>query len=211
LATARKELGAALGNNGRIYAIGGANGAYLSTNEEAIITPPDNIAPTAYIDAITSNPATTGQTITFTGHGADADGSIIAYKWRSSIDGTIGTSATFDISALSNGTHNIYFSVQDNSGAWSTEAAATVVVNRPITDDPLYQKMLDLNNMINDLQQQNNNLTDKVNSLTGKLDTTTLELLGLGIVTIILIIVIIAVIFIPPKRKASTPTTPAAT
>jgi len=35
--TERKELGAALGSNGRIYAIGGANGGYIDANEEATI------------------------------------------------------------------------------------------------------------------------------------------------------------------------------
>jgi len=81
--TARKELGATTGTNGRIYAIGGANGAYISTNEEASIVIPDNVPPTAYIDSISPNPATRGQSVSFGGHGADSDGSIAAYRWRS--------------------------------------------------------------------------------------------------------------------------------
>jgi len=214
LPTARRELGATLGNNGRIYAIGGANGAYLTTNEEAIITLPENIPPTAYIDSITPNPATAGEPTILTGHGADVDGYIIAYKWRSSTDGTIGTSATLNISTLSTSVHNIYFSVKDNSGAWSPEATATLTVAN-LTEDPLYKKILDLNSTLNNLQQQNSNLNNKLNNLQGqydnltsKLDNMTYELLGTGIITIILIIAIIAVIFIPPKRKTPPTTTP---
>lgn len=198
--TARKELSATLGKNSRIYAIGGANGAYLDTNEEATITLPENIAPTAYIDSITPNPATAGEQITLTGHGTDTDGSIAAYQWRSSLNGTIGTSATIN-TTLPTGTHNIYFSVKDNSGAWSPEATATLTVTNT-TEDPLYQKILDLQQQNSGLNDKLNNLQSQYDNLTGKLDTMTYELLGTGIIAIILMIVIIAVIFIPPKRKA---------
>jgi hypothetical protein len=205
--TARKELGATLGNNGKIYAIGGANGAYTGSNEEASIVLPENMAPTAYIDSVSPNPATVGEEVAFVGHGSDSDGSIVAYKWRSSLNGTIGTSASFTTSTLANGTHTIYFSVKDNSGTWSQETMAVVTVNRPITEDPLYQKNVDLENELNDLQQQNTNLNTTVNVLTGKIDTLTWALLGTGIVTIILVLIIIAAIYMPPKRKPTTVTT----
>ena len=218
--TARKELGAALGNNGRIYAIGGANGAYIATNEEASIVLPENIPPTAYIDSITPNPATRGQTISFVGHGTDPDGSVTAYKWRSSISGTISTTATFSLSTLTDGTHTIYFSVKDNSGAWSEEATAIVVVNKPVAEDPIYQELLSLNETLNDriddlsqqngnltnkvdaLSQQNANLTDKVNSLTQKIDLMTLELLGASVVIIVLVLVTIAVTYMSKRRPS---------
>jgi len=219
--TARKELGAAVGNNGRIYAIGGANGAYISTNEEAFIVLPENTPPTAYIDSTTPNPATRGETISFVGHGSDSDGSVKAYKWRSSINGTIGTAATFSTSTLTNGTHTIYFSVKDNSDAWSEEATAIVTVNKPITEDPLYQELLSLNETMNDqindlsqqnddladnvddLSQQNANLTDKVNNLTQKIDTMTLQLLGASVVIIALVVVTIAVTYLSKRRSPS--------
>jgi len=215
LLTARKELSAALGNNGRIYAIGGANGAYLSTNEEASIVLPENIPPTAYIDSITPNPATRGENITFVGHGSDSDGSVKAYKWRSSINGTISTSATFNISTLTNGTHTIYFSVKDDSHAWSEEATAIVIVNKPITEDPTYQELLSLNDRIDDLSEQNDdladnvdalsqqnaNLTDKVNSLTQKIDLLTLELLGASVAIIALVLVTIGVTYMSKRRS----------
>lgn len=41
-----------------------------------------NQPPTAIIDSISPAPAMQGQTITFTGHGADSDGTIVAYNWR---------------------------------------------------------------------------------------------------------------------------------
>ena len=216
--TARKELGATLGNNDRIYAIGGANGTYISANEEAYIVLP-NISPKAYIDSITPNPATRGETIIFEGHGSDSDGSVKAYKWRSSIDGTIGTAATFNTSTLTIGTHTVYFSVKDDSDAWSEEAMAIVTVNKPITEDPLYQELLSLNetmnNQIDDLSQQNDdladnvdalsqqntNLTDKVNNLTQKTDLMTLELLGASVVIIVLVVVTIAVTY-QSKRQS---------
>lgn len=209
LPTARKELGAALGSNNRIYAIGGANGSYINVNEEASIVLPENIPPTAYIDSITPNPSTLGEAVSFVGHGTDSDGSVTAYKWRSSIDGTIGTAASFNLSTLTNGTHTIYFSVKDNSDAWSTEVTAIVTVNKPVTEDPLYQELLSLNQTLNelseqnanlgtevdDLSQQNANLTEKVNSLTQKIDLMMLELLGANVVIIVLVIVAIAVVY----------------
>lgn len=200
--TARRELIAvSIGNS--IYTIGGCNGTYLDTVEKADIAMP-NTPPTAYIDSITPNPIVTGENITFTGHGTDSDGSIVAYEWRSSIDGVIGNTATFKTSTLSKGTHTIYFRVKDNSGAWSNEAVATVTVNVPTTEDPLYQS---LNSLISQLQQQNSDLTDTVNGLTQKLDIMTYALLGAIIVAIVLGIATIALMVrkkTPPPPKPPT-------
>ena len=90
---------------------------------------PHNQPPTAYIDSISSNPATQGETVTFTGHGDDPDGSIVAYNWRSSIDGQLNTSASFSRSTLSVGTHTIYFKMQDNNGTWSNEVSKILTIN----------------------------------------------------------------------------------
>jgi N-acetylneuraminic acid mutarotase len=193
LPTARKELGATLGKNGRIYAVGGANGAYLNTNEEGLITL-QNLPPVAYIDSVSPNPAIAGQAVTLVGHGSDSDGGIIAYQWRSSIDGAIGSTATLNASSLSNGTHTIYFSVQDNSGAWSPEASAVLMVQTQVTDDPIYQK-------VDDLQTENAALSQKI-------DQMYLVMLGLGIVTIILVLALMAVVFMrkrPPSMGAISP------
>ncbi|MBE0535008.1 MAG: hypothetical protein IH624_05000, partial [Phycisphaerae bacterium] len=84
--------------------------------------------PVATIDSITPNPAQTGQSIAFAGHGTDSDGSIVAYRWMSSIDGQLSTAAAFASSALSEGTHQITFAVQDNADQWSQPASQTLVV-----------------------------------------------------------------------------------
>jgi hypothetical protein len=88
-----------------------------------------NAPPTAYIDSITPNPATQGQTVSFSGHGTDIDGSIIAYEWRSSVDGALSSSPSFTISSLSVGVHTIYFRVQDDNNQWSTEDTRTITIN----------------------------------------------------------------------------------
>jgi plastocyanin len=86
-----------------------------------IIVQRPNQLPTAYIDSVSPNPAYKGQTVSFSGHGSDPDGTIVGYEWRSSIDGFLSSSASFSTSKLSVGTHTIYFKVKDNAGAWSPE------------------------------------------------------------------------------------------
>lgn len=91
----------------------------------------DNQPPQAFIDSITPNPAQQGQAVSFTGHGTDSDGSVVAYNWRSSLDNQLSTQANFTKSDLSVGTHTIYFKVQDTSEMWSTEVSQTLVINSP--------------------------------------------------------------------------------
>jgi hypothetical protein len=88
--------------------------------------------PVAYIDSISPATAFTGDPVTFTGHGTDADGNIIGYEWRSDIDGVISTIASFTITTLSIGTHNISFRVLDNQNLWSLEKSGTVTVKQKI-------------------------------------------------------------------------------
>lgn len=94
-----------------------------------------NATPVAYIDSISPNPATPGQTISFSGHGTDSDGTITGYNWRSNKDGTLSTSASFSKSNLSTGTHTIYFKVRDNYGTWvpiwSPEVSKTLTIAAP--------------------------------------------------------------------------------
>jgi hypothetical protein len=77
---------------------------------------------------------------------------------------------------------------------------AIVTVNKPITEDPLYQELLSLNetmnDQINDLSQQNANLTQKI-------DTMTLQLLGASVVIIALVVVTIAVTYLSKRRSPS--------
>lgn len=83
-------------------------------------------AVTAKIDSISPSQATQGTAVYFSGTGSDSSGhSIMAYSWRSSIDGIIGTSASFVKNDLSAGSHNIYFKVQCSNGKWSSEVPWT--------------------------------------------------------------------------------------
>lgn len=108
----------------------------LSDTDTVVITvresSPPNQLPTAYIDTIFENPELVGFPITFRGHGTDSDGSVVAWKWESSIDGRIaegqGSSCEFQRSNLSIGDHIIYFYVQDDSLEWSTPAKSTLVI-----------------------------------------------------------------------------------
>jgi hypothetical protein len=93
-----------------------------------------NQAPTAYIDSIAPDEAAQGEAVAFTGHGTDSDGTVVGYRWISSIDGEIGTSASFTTSSLSVGSHTISFRAQDNNGAWSENVTAAVIVTEAIPE-----------------------------------------------------------------------------
>ena len=95
-------------------------GDFLSSNQE----------PVAYIDSISPNPATQGQTVNFNGHGMD-DGTIIEWEWRSSRDDVLSSSEDFSSSSLSVGTHTIKFRVKDDDGKWSEYAERTLTINPP--------------------------------------------------------------------------------
>jgi len=82
-----------------------------------------NQPPIAYMDSISPTKASFGEMVTFEGHGTDPNGTVVAYRWRSSLDGDLSTRASFQTSSLSPGVHTIYFKVQDNNGAWSAETA----------------------------------------------------------------------------------------
>jgi len=94
-----------------------------------------NTAPNASIISIHPTEIVIGQTVYFIGLGTD-DGSISAYSWVSSIDGTIGNAQSFNTSRLSLGTHNITFKVCDDSGLWSLPVYATVIVKPAISEPP---------------------------------------------------------------------------
>jgi len=91
-------------------------------------SPESNQPPTAEITSISPATATEGQTVRFSGHGTDVDGEVVGYRWRSDIDGELSRSSSFATDTLSAGNHAIYFMVQDNSDAWSTQVQGTVTV-----------------------------------------------------------------------------------
>ena len=90
---------------------------------------PGNVAPVATIASARPSPATPGQTVTFSGSGADLEGTVTAYSWYSTLDGPLSDQPSFSTSALSEGIHSILFKVMDDSGVWSGEAQTTVDVN----------------------------------------------------------------------------------
>jgi hypothetical protein len=96
-----------------------------------------NQPPTAYIDSVSPANIAPGETVTFTGHGVDPDGTIGAYSWQSSLDGDLSTAPSFKTSTLSPGTHTIWFKVQDDGGEWSKQVLATVIVVPKGADQPI--------------------------------------------------------------------------
>lgn len=97
------------------------------------VQPPSNQAPVAHIESIAPQHITIGQTVYFQGYGTDDDGTIISYRWESSLDEVLSTQSYFNSSWLSVGTHTIEFSVMDNEGSWSEPAHGTVVVEATST------------------------------------------------------------------------------
>jgi hypothetical protein len=88
----------------------------------------ENQSPVAYIDSITPAKASAGDPVTFTGHGVDIDGTIVAFRWSSDLDGELSVKPSFEINSLSVGTHVISLKVQDNNGTWSDEVTRTISI-----------------------------------------------------------------------------------
>jgi len=68
------------------------------------------------------------------GWGTDADGTIVQYRWESSLDGYLGNTSRlnlFSVENLSLGRHLLNFSVMDNDGAWSGEINMEVFITAP--------------------------------------------------------------------------------
>ncbi len=93
--------------------------------------------PVAYIDSISSIRIFKDETVSFSGHGIDEDGNIAAYEWRSSLDGVLSTSASFETSSLTSGNNIVYFRVQDNKGNWSKDVYRTITILSPISFKPI--------------------------------------------------------------------------
>ncbi|MCK5584897.1 hypothetical protein KAJ02_02385, partial [Candidatus Bipolaricaulota bacterium] len=83
------------------------------------ILPQSNQSPQAYIDEASPMESMTGEVVSFSGHGTDVDGDVVAYRWRSDEDGELSSMKSFTTSSLSAGEHIVFFKVQDNNDAWS--------------------------------------------------------------------------------------------
>lgn len=97
------------------------------------VDPSENEKPTAIIYEVIPNPGHEFQSVSFLGYGEDVDGEITGYSWESSIDGIINDKSSFNTTMLSSGVHTIYFSVQDNIGAWSdpVNISLEIIQNQP--------------------------------------------------------------------------------
>ena len=80
----------------------------------------DNQAPIVSILDITPLISLPGTLVNMNASAIDYDGSVVSYKWVSSIDGNLSTEKNFSISNLSQGLHIISFRAMDNEGKWST-------------------------------------------------------------------------------------------
>lgn len=99
-----------------------------TVTESLTVGNPPNAIPVAFIDSISPNPVNPGDTVSFVGHGTDADGYVDSYWWESDLDGFLSNSAEFETSSLSLGTHVIRFEVFDDDGAASPPVEATLAV-----------------------------------------------------------------------------------
>ena len=89
------------------------------------------LAPLAYIDSVSSAQVFVGDTVKFAGHAVSSTGQIVAYAWRSSVNGDLSQLASFETDKLTAGTHTIWFRAQDNYGNWSEEVGTNVSVSIP--------------------------------------------------------------------------------
>lgn len=96
----------------------------------------NSYVPLAFIDSVTPNPAVTNDPVTLIGHGTDQDGSVIAYEWRSSLDGVFSQSAVVsDKRNFSVGRHVISLKVKDNAQNWSPETSTILYVGSTLPQE----------------------------------------------------------------------------
>ena len=92
-------------------------------------------SPVATIDSITPSPARFDAEVTFSGTGSDSDGNVVAYLWKSSIDGELSTEEDFTTTNLSIGNHTITFMVQDNDGFTDTDTVEVTISEKKVQID----------------------------------------------------------------------------
>jgi subtilisin family serine protease len=111
-----------------------ANGS--NTTSQSIVTSATaNRAPTASISAPSNGASVVkGTSISFAGNGTDAEDGTLAgasLVWTSSLDGQIGTSASFSSSTLRVGTHTVTLTAKDSKGATGTASRTITVTAAP--------------------------------------------------------------------------------
>jgi len=116
--------------------------ALLAMSGCSLMPTDSNEPPEADIVSISPTQAEVGEVVTFVGQGADPDGEVVGYSWRSDLDGELSGSATFQTDSLSVGNHVITFAVQDENDTWSTAVRSSVNVSPATgaaTDLPIVQ------------------------------------------------------------------------
>jgi hypothetical protein len=115
-----------------------SDGATGQANRSISIEPPPNQPPTVSITAPAQGATfQLGQPVRFSGSGNDPeDGALSgsALVWTSSLDGQIGTGASFDHSGLSLGAHTITLTATDSDGA-TGQASRSIAIEPPPSDD----------------------------------------------------------------------------
>ena len=118
-----------------------AGGLTNSVSKQVTVPTPagTNQAPVAKITTpAASSTVAKGQNVTFSGTGTDPESGSLSgtnLQWTSSIDGALGSGASFARSTLSAGTHTITLTATDAQGARGS-ASVTLVVTAPPTNQP---------------------------------------------------------------------------
>jgi len=86
-----------------------------------------NPRPTCSILSISPNPAFKLDEIEFMGEGND-DGTIVVWRWSSSIEGEISDQQNFSTNSLNVGNHTIYLQVKDDNGSWSNSDSRLLII-----------------------------------------------------------------------------------
>jgi len=94
------------------------------------IIPPDQ-PPEPEIELISPETAEYGEMVYFQGMAEDPDGSIVSVEWSSDIDGVLSQELSFQLSSLSEGTHEITFTVTDDDGYTEYETSFLTVQPPP--------------------------------------------------------------------------------
>jgi hypothetical protein len=98
-------------------------------SEEVMLSVRINQIPAAHITPPMPSLTNEGVSVSFAGYGTD-DRQIVAYNWTSSLDDLLSTEASFAISTLAVGSHEITFAVMDDDGAWSQEVNLYLRINQ---------------------------------------------------------------------------------
>lgn len=110
-------------------------------NDDPLLDLGDRLPPTISISSPDNNGTyTAGDAISFDGSGVDQDGNLLAgaqLVWTSSLDGQIGTGATFTRDDLSEGAHEITLTGTDGFGETNSTSVDITVEAAPANENPV--------------------------------------------------------------------------